>query len=187
MFKIMHKKFLFFVLLLMTNNKIFAESAKKTDESKESYKIKNIKPLPRHVLFPVITYARAPDVEGEFTVNFSERRFWLVIMLATWNEKSIEITKKLNVVIDELKRRDVGVLGLFTQNTDLDVEKWKKQNNPLFDNYFASRNLIDELNNPKIPSVWILGKQGEVLYKQELPTIQQIDTAIKKIFTLTSF
>ena len=148
---------------------------------------KKILPLPRHILLPEVTYERAPDIEGEYTLNFSKHRFWFIVMIASWNERSADIAKIFNSHIQEFKHRDIGVLALFSQNTSQDVEKWRVKNKPLFDNYFASRNLTDSLKNTKIPALWLVGTKGEILLKLELPTIQQIDASIQKSFILTSF
>lgn len=148
---------------------------------------KKIPPLPRHILFPEVTYSRAPDIEGEYTLDFSKHKFWIIAMIASWNQRSSEITKIFNSHMQEFNEHDIGILGLFTQNTEQDVEKWRLINKPLFDNYFASRNLVDNLKNPKIPMLWLVGAKGEILLKYELPTIQQIDTTIEKSFILTSF
>ena len=148
---------------------------------------KKILPLPRHIFLPKVTYSRVPTIEGEDTLNFSKHRFWFVAMMASWNVRSADITKIFNSHHQEFKERDIGVIGLFSQNTKLDVEKWREQNKPLFDNYFASRNFVDSLKNPKIPYVWLIGEKGEILLKLEMPTVQQIDASIEKSFTLTGF
>jgi hypothetical protein len=159
----------------------------KKDNISEAIPKKKIPPLPRHILFPDITYSRAPDKEGEFTLDFSKHRFWIVIILASWNEKSKRINRILNKNKAEFEYRDIGILALYSQDTEDDVDIWREQNHPSYENEFASQKFLDKLKNPKVPSVWLLGEKGELLLNYELPTERQFDIIVKKSFILTGF
>lgn len=148
---------------------------------------KKIPPLPRHIILPEVTYGRLPDVEGEYALDFSEHKFWFVTIIASWNERSNDITKIFNANQAEFKKRNIGLVALFAQNTEEEVEKWRLANKPMFMNYYASRNFLDSLKNPKIPCIWLIGSKGEILLHLELPTIQQIDESVQKSFVLTGF
>ena len=185
----MTKKYIKMLLLcsIIGSQSITSYAEKSPPDTKKETNPKKIPPLPTHAFFPELSYARAPDDTGEYTVEFSKHKFWIVVFIATWNSRSIEIEKIFNLKKKEFDHRSIGVLALFSQNTEHDVEDWRLKTKPLFDNYFASRNLIDALRNPKIPSIWLLGNQGEILIKQELPTIQQIDSIVEKAYLLTGF
>lgn len=161
--------------------------SKKDDHAEKKDEKKKIPPLPRHVLLPPVTYSRSPDVEGEFTVDFSKHKFWILVLIATWNKRSVEVTQILNSHMQDFRERNIGTLGLYAQNGEKDVEKWKAVNIPLFHNFFASRNFLDSMKNPKIPMIILLGNKGEILLKYELPSLQQIDATIQKSFVLTGF
>lgn len=147
----------------------------------------SIPPLPRHVDFPTITYGKEPSVEGETEVNLANMRFWYVVVLASWNPRSSEITDILNKNYKSFTGRNVGVIGLFSNDTLESVVAWRKKNNPLFLNEFASRNLLDALKNPKIPTVWLVGGQGEILQRLEIPTKQNMVESVEKVMILTGF
>ena len=146
-----------------------------------------IAPLPRHVEFPTISYAKEPSVEGESEVNITKMRFWYVVIMASWNPKSVEITDLLNKNYKVFMQRNVGVVGLFSNDTVDSVMTWRKKNNPQFLNEFASRNFLDALKNPKIPSIWLIGNQGEVLQRLEMPTKENLQESIEKVMILTGF
>ncbi|MES2615629.1 MAG: hypothetical protein V4591_09460 [Bdellovibrionota bacterium] len=148
---------------------------------------KKILPLPRYLLLPTVTYSRAPDIEGEFSLDFSKHRYWFIALIASWNQRSSDIAKIFNSHSDDFKTRNIGVLGLFAQNTEVEVGKWREKNKPLFETFFASRNFLDSVKNPKMPMVWFIGEKGEILLKIELPTVHQIDASVEKALTLTGF
>ncbi len=156
------------------------------EANKDPHK-KDIHPLPRHIFLPYITYSRVPDERGEFELDFADHHYWLIVMISSWNERSADIVKIFNTHMSEFNTRDIGVIGLFSQDTLKSIETWRQKNKPLFNNYFASRNFLDSLKNPPIPQIWLLGKKGEILLKYDLPTVQQIDTLIEKSLILTNF
>lgn len=198
---ILKKNFSYFKLLLiyffaLQSNSIAAEEKKKEAPLANSASATPsgnppppvyIPPLPRHVEFPTITYAKEPTIEGEAEVNISKMNFWYVMVLATWNPRSVEITEIINKNFKVFTQRNVGVVGLFSNDSIEAVNEWRKKNNPLFLNEFASRNFLDALKNPKIPSVWLIGNQGEILQKLEMPTKQKMLESVQKVMILTGY
>lgn len=165
-----------------------AETEKKKEDSHNAPPAPvYIPPLPRHSIFPSVTYGKVPSVSGDSELNFSEKRFWIIIILASWNPKSSEITDILNKNFKQFEKRNVGVIGLFSNDTTESVEIWRKKNKPLFLNAFASRNLLDDLKNPKVPTVWVIGNEGEKLQYLELPTTQKFLECVAKVMVLTEF
>ncbi|WGL60674.1 hypothetical protein QEJ31_03535 [Pigmentibacter sp. JX0631] len=146
-----------------------------------------IPPLPRHMEFPTISYAKEPTVEGEAEINVAKMHFWYVLILATWNPRSAEITDIINKNFKTFSQRNVGVIGLFSNDSLEAVNIWRKKYNPQFLNEFASRNLLDALKNPKIPSVWVIGNQGEVLQRLEMPTREMMLESVQKVMILTGY
>ena len=124
-----------------------------------------IPPLPRHVEFPPITYGKEASIEGETELNITKMRFWYVAILASWNVKSNEIADILNKNYKVFTQRNVGVIALYSNDTKESVANWRKKNNPLFMNEFASRNFLDALIKPIIPTVWLIGNVVEVLHR----------------------
>ena len=195
----MNKIFLLSILFFVQTNPSYAENnepkqdanqSKEKSQGKDSFDTqdkKKIPPLPRHVLLPEVTYSRAPDITGEFTLSFSEHKIWILVIIASWNKRSAEIAKIFNQHEKEFKQRNIGVMALYSQDTEDNVDEWRKKNKPFFDNFFASRNFMDSLNNPKVPSIWLIGDKQEILLNYELPTIHQIDVVIDKSFILTGF
>lgn len=189
--------FLFVFLLFAFLASFFSNSVQAADEKKKDdhgapppdphaaplY----IPPLPRHVTFPVITYGKEPSVEGETALNLSKMRFWYIAILASWNPRSGEISEILNQNYKLFSMRNVGVIALYSNDTIESIEAWRKKNNPLYLNVFASRNLLDELKNPKIPTVWVVGSEGEILQRMEMPTKQNILQSVQKVMILTGF
>ncbi len=146
-----------------------------------------IPPLPRHAEFPTISYAKEPTIEGESEINVSKMHFWYVLILATWNPRSAEITDIMNKNFKVFTQRNVGVVGLFSNDSIEAVTAWRKKNNPLFLNEFAARNFLDALKNPKIPSVWVIGNQGEILQRLEMPTKEMMQESVQKVMILTGY
>lgn len=146
-----------------------------------------IPPLPRHLEFPTISYAKEPTIEGESEVNVAKMHFWYVLILATWNPRSAEITDIMNKNFKTFSQRKVGVIGLFSNDSVEAVNIWRKKYSPQFLNEFASRNFLDALKNPKIPSVWVIGNQGEVLQRIEMPTKEMMLESVQKVMILTGY
>jgi len=194
--KFMPHQFIFMIIfvlniLILVNQSIAAEDKKKEDNAGAAHGGPPIPiyipPLPRHVEFPSITYGNDVSVEGETELNISKKRFWYVFVLASWNPKSIEITEILNKNYNIFNSRNVGIIGLFSNDTKESVMEWRKKNNPLFLNEFASRNFLDALKNPKIPTVWVIGSQGEVLQRLDMPTKENMQESVRKVMILTGF
>jgi hypothetical protein len=185
--------FIIFTSLLRFHNVQAAEEKKKEDPHAAASSPPPpaapifIPPLPRHMDFPTITYGKEPSVEGETEVNLSTMRFWYIAILASWNPRSSEIADILNKNSRQFGMRNVGVIGLFSNDTLESIVAWRKKNKPLFLNEFASRNLLDELKNPKIPTVWVVGSEGEILQRMEIPTRQNMLESVAKVMILTGF
>jgi hypothetical protein len=164
-----------------------AADDKKKDVAPPAAQPAYIPPLPRHIEFPTISYGREPSIDGETEANLSTMRFWYIAVIASWNPRSEEITDVLNKNIKQFGMRNVGVIGLFSNDTMDSVSAWRKKNKPLFLNEFASRNLLDLLKNPKIPTVWVLGSHGEILQRLEMPTKEKMIESVEKVMILTGF
>ncbi|WP_130610557.1 hypothetical protein [Fluviispira sanaruensis] len=146
-----------------------------------------IKPLPRHKLMPTVSYGKEPSVEGEKSVDFSSMRFWYVAVLASWNPRSEEISMIINKNFKQLSARKIGVIALFSQDTEESVAKWRKKIMPQFINDFASRNFLDAMKNPRVPTLWLVGSEGEIIQILEMPTKEEMMQSINKVMILTGF
>ncbi|WP_222435696.1 hypothetical protein [Fluviispira vulneris] len=146
-----------------------------------------IKPLPRHKLMPPVSYGKEPSVEGEKSLDFSTMRFWYVVVIASWNPRSEEISTIINKNFRLLSARKVGVIGLFSQDTEESVAKWRKKIMPQFMNDFASRNFLDAMKNPRVPTLWLVGSEGEIIQFLEMPTKEEMMKSINKVMILTDF
>jgi hypothetical protein len=146
-----------------------------------------VRSLPRHMEFPRITYGSEPSVEGEMEHHFTSMRFWYVAIIASWNPRSSEIAEVFNKNYKQFALRKIGVIALFSNDTVVSVTEWRKKNNLLFLNDFASRNLLDALKNPKVPTVWLVGSQGEILQRLEMPNKEKMLESVQKVMILTGF
>ncbi|KAB8029768.1 hypothetical protein [Fluviispira multicolorata] len=183
--------YLFFLAILFSSiytAKVHSEDDKKKDPMAGGQgAVPVIKPLPRHFSMPPVTYGKEPSVEGEKKLDFSNMRFWYVVVIASWNPRSEEISDVLNKNYKIFVARKVGVLALFSQDTESSVAKWRKKIIPQFMNEFASRDFLDAMKNPRVPTVWLVGSEGEILQRLEMPTKEEMAQSVNKVMILTGF
>ncbi|APJ04441.1 hypothetical protein [Silvanigrella aquatica] len=181
------------ILCLLLSRNVFAADEKKKDDPHAANSVSAppppvyIPPLPRHVEFPTVTYGKEQSVEGEMELNLATKNFWYVVVISSWNPKSKEITSILNHNYKVFESRKIGVIGLFSTDTVTSVSDWRTQNKPLFETGFASRNFLDALKNPKIPSVWVLGRRGEILQRLEIPSKEDMQKSVQRVMIMTGF
>ncbi len=168
----------------------FADSQPTNPQKKDTSKNEktvSILPLPRHIEFPPITFGKTPSVEGTTQLELSSMRFWYIVVIASWSPRCLEITEILNAYFEKLQQRKVGILALFSNDTLTSVENWRQKHKPLFQNEFASRDFLDSLKNPKVPTLWLIGKDGEILQNRILPKKSDILESMRNAMTLTDF
>lgn len=143
--------------------------------------------LPRYIKMPVVSFGKEPSIEGEMELDFSHMRFWYVAVIASWNPRSAQISEVFNKNYGQFVARKIGVIGLFSQDTVEAVSEWRKKIIPKFMNEFASRDFLDSLKNPKVPTVWLVGSEGQILQRLEMPTVSEMSESINKAMILTGF
>lgn len=144
-------------------------------------------PLPRFVVFPKVFYDTEPSKGGQFEIDFSRRNYWFVVFTSTWSAKSQRVVQTFQNDYPKLTRRHIGVVCLFTADTQKSLEKWRETHKLPFLSGFASEVLIEKLNNPKVPTFYFIDRKRRMLRQAVMPDIAKTKQALQRAYHLTDF
>lgn len=137
---------------------------------------------------------RAPDIELEPVPPFKEakwdygqHRYSIVFLLSSWNKRSEEIARLIKPKMAEFKRRHVNVLGYASHDTMTELQKWQDVVRPEFPLGLAPISIIEKLNNPKLPTLWVASSTGQIITRLSLPSDEEIQALLDKLLLWTEF
>lgn len=142
----------------------------------------NATPLPNHIKIPSIRLANATD-----EYNFKSNRYTLVAVFGTWNARTAEVAMRINDQIPALKSRGMGAVGVFSHDTVESLTQWTVKNKPHFPVGLSTNRFIDELRNPKVPTLWIVDDRGFIMHRSELPSHTDLNVIFAKLQLWTEF
>ncbi len=142
----------------------------------------NATPLPNHIKIPNIRLANESE-----EYNFKSNRYTLVAVFGTWNARSAEVAMRINDQIPALKSRRMGAVGVFSHDTVESLTQWTAKNKPHFPVGLSTNRFIDELRNPKVPTLWIVDDQGFIMHRAELPSHTDLNVVFAKLQLWTEF
>lgn len=148
-------------------------------------------PMPRYIHLPAVELqtisANSEGALEKLTYDFSRKRFSLVFVFGSWNRRSQEIAVKINERMGFFDERHIGVVGVFSHDTKISLQKWQKDVGPRFLIGLAANDFIERLRNPKVPTLWLVNNRGEIMHRSELPTNKELDGLFSKVTLWTDF
>jgi hypothetical protein len=181
-------QFLCLLVLLFPLENSFAETEKPASKPE----VRNLtNPTPKATIEPEVKIpplALKMSSQSDFEeLDPQKYRFSLYFMMGTWNRRSFEITQIINPHLAKLKRRHVFIAGAFSHDTAITLRKWEKEAKPLFTTGLVHSDFIDALQNPKVPTFWLINAKGNILQRKEQPTNEDIEEIIRTLFRWTEF
>jgi hypothetical protein len=141
---------------------------------------------PRYIPAPKLAFTAVPPMQ-ENTWNYTDFRYSLVFIFSSWNKRSEEIATFIRPHMPEFKRRKVGVFGLASHDTALELQKWQDALRPNFPVGIASVDFIVQEKNPKLPTLWLVSSAGQLVTRQILPEDDEVQALLQKLLLWTDF
>lgn len=146
----------------------------------------NPAPYERRISLPTLHLLTTREQER---VKFEPGQFRLslVCLLGTWNKQSEQIHHYFEKNNKFFKERKIAAVGAFSHDTIENLKTWAEKRNPSYLFGLAQMEFVDALKNPKLPSCWLLSKDGQLLRKMEHPSENDLRSVYDKLNQWTDF
>lgn len=145
-----------------------------------------VTPLPRRIVAPKFSFEELTS-EKQRAINYKDSRYTLVGVFGTWNRRSAEVVTLINPYIPEFEKRGIQVFGVFSHDTKKALVEWRKVTGVKFTVGLAPLKIIDNLQNPRVPTFWLVNNLGNTLFFSELPKDEEITQLLDKLLLWTNF
>jgi hypothetical protein len=114
-------------------------------------------------------------------------RFSYICVMGTWRKGTEAVHNYFQKHHDFMSRRRIAAVAAFSHETAENVAAWSEKMKPRYVFGLAQTEFIDKLNNPKLPTCWLLSREGQILLKQEMPTEADLGSVYDKLKLWTDF
>lgn len=123
------------------------------------------------------------------SVSFDPRTFRLsfVCLLGTWNKQSDQVHAYFEKNHDFFVQRKIATVAAFSHDTAENLKTWSETRKPRYLFGLAQTEFVDQLKNPKLPTCWLLSREGQLLRKFELPNEADLGSIYDKLKLWTDF
>ncbi|NBW82063.1 hypothetical protein EBR21_09960 [bacterium] len=146
----------------------------------------NPEPYRRRITLPYLKLL-APGQKQAITFEPRDWRFSYICVVGTWNKQSLLVHNYFQKNIDFFVRYKIAVVGAFSHDTIENLTAWAEQMKPRYLFGLAQTEFVDNLKNPKVPSCWLLSREGQILMKHETPTEEVLGSVYDKLKQWTEF
>lgn len=143
-------------------------------------------PYERRITLPPLSLLM-PDQSKSLAFEPTQHRMSFVCLLGTWNKQSLlvhEFFKKNNEFFNQ---RKIAAVGAFSHDTSESLKRWIEMHKPTYLVGLAPTDFVDRLNNPKVPTCWLLSREAQLLRKFELPSSSDLSSVYEKLKQWTEF
>lgn len=146
----------------------------------------NPEPFSRRISLPSL---KLLSVGSRQPVAFEPKswRFSFVCVVATWNKNTQAIHDYYMKHQNFFSRYKIATVAAFSHDTPENLAAWSSQFKPTYIFGIAQTEFVDKLNNPKLPTCWLLSREGQILMKHETPTDPVLNTVYDKLKQWTDF
>ena len=143
-------------------------------------------PYERRVTLPALKLLQPGKSRGlPFEAN--AYRFSFLCLLGTWNKQSMTLHNYFEKNYEFFTQRKIAAVAAFSHDTSESLAAWAEQNKPRYLFGLAQTEFVDSLKNPKVPSCWLLARDGQLLLKFELPSETDLGSVYDKLKLWTDF
>jgi hypothetical protein len=121
------------------------------------------------------------------TYDYATARFTVAMVLASWSQRAQDLARRLNDWQSFLATRRVNLVGLFTHDSPSDILETLKRNTIAFPVSKVDLTFVSTMLNPKVPTVWILDHTGQIVFRVERPSDEQMKDVRAKLVAWTDF
>jgi hypothetical protein len=143
-------------------------------------------PYERRVSLPPLSLL-APDKPTGQNFDPKSYRLSFVCLLGTWNKQSEQVHLYFENNHDFFVERKIASVAAFSHDTIENLKVWAAKNKPRYLFGLAPTEFVDQLKNPKVPTCWLLSREGQLLRKFELPTQKDLGSVYDKLKLWTDF
>ncbi len=141
----------------------------------------------RHVELPPFSIWKNGDSQHQEVHKYDQSRFTVVLAIASWSARSLELANYFHSRLEELRRRRVNVVAAFTHDSVADIKKIIKANRYDFLVSKTSLRFVTEMLNPKIPTIWVADHTGQIVHQLVRPTTEGMEQTYKYLRSWTDF
>ncbi|MFZ9519104.1 MAG: hypothetical protein ACO3A4_01370 [Silvanigrellaceae bacterium] len=146
----------------------------------------NPEPFRRRIGLPFLKLL-APGMKQSVGFEPRDWRFSHVCILGSWNKQSQVVHDYFQNKIDFFSRYKIAAVGAFSHDTIENLTAWAEKMKPRYLFGLAQTEFVDSLKNPKVPTCWLLTREGQIIMKHETPTEQVLGSVYDKLKQWTDF
>jgi hypothetical protein len=114
-------------------------------------------------------------------------RFSYICVMGSWRKGTDTLHNYFQKHHDFMNRRKIAAVAAFSHETPENVAAWADKTKPRYIFGLAQTEFIDKLNNPKLPTCWLISREGQILFRQEMPTEADLVSVYEKLKLWTDF
>ncbi|MBM3381268.1 MAG: hypothetical protein FJY29_02390 [Betaproteobacteria bacterium] len=143
-------------------------------------------PYERKVSLPPLVLLAPDQTKGQ---SFEPQKYRLsfVCLLGTWNKQSDQVHLYFEKNHEFFVERKIAAVAAFSHDTAENLKLWAEQRKPRYLFGLAPTEFVDQLKNPKVPTCWLLSREGQLLRKFELPSEKDLGSVYDKLKRWTDF
>jgi hypothetical protein len=178
------------ILMTIPSRTVFAASSGSSSESPAvpvgAKATPNPEPYSRRISLPSLKILPPGRKEGQL---FEPRmwRFSYLCVVGTWNRQSDHIHQFFAKHHDFFNRYKIAAVSAFSHDTVENIAAWSALTKPQYLFGLAQTDFVDQLKNPKVPTCWLISREGQILMKHETPTESQLSEVYTKLKQWTEF
>ncbi len=114
-------------------------------------------------------------------------RLSMVCLLGSWNKQSEVVHRFYQKYSSFFGERKIASVAAFSHDTSENLEAWVLKHKPSYLVGLAQTEFVDSLKNPKVPSCWLLSRQGQILKQLTLPKDRDFESVYHNLNQWTDF
>jgi hypothetical protein len=143
-------------------------------------------PYERRISLPTLSLL-APDQPKGQSFDPKAYRLSFVCLFGTWNKQSDQVHLYFEKNHEFFVERKIAAVAAFSHDTIENLRVWGEKYKPRYLFGLAPTEFVDQLKNPKVPTCWLLSREGQLLRKFELPTEKDLSSVYDKLKQWTDF
>lgn len=175
-----------FLLSVVCFQEAFAQSGANPPVPVGAKATPNPEPFSRRIALPVLKLL----VPGQSQATAFEPRGWrfsYICVVGTWNKQSEVVHQYFEKHMSFFERYKIAAVAAFSHDTPEAVGAWAQVRKPRYVFGLAQTEFVDKLNNPKVPTCWLLSREGQILQRHELPSEEVLSAVYEKLKQWTEF